>query len=159
MQARDSDGGELPGSASGSCHAGLISPVTRHEAQPLTRRSFQQVMKTGRLASGWQEPGAVRRGKEREDKISCGATILDFARLRQLWIRSVRGADGRVCISYVEDVGKVCVCTVLCVPRAAPPNIVTYINLRVLHLMSCPTQTVKPHISVSKLRLFNTYAS
>lgn len=32
MQARDSDGGELPGRASGSCHAGLISPVTRHEA-------------------------------------------------------------------------------------------------------------------------------
>lgn len=52
MQVCDSDGGELPDRASGSCHTGLISPVTRHEARPVTRRSFQQVMKTGRLASG-----------------------------------------------------------------------------------------------------------
>lgn len=63
MQVCDSDGGELPDRASGSCHTGLISPVTRHEvrpvtrhearpvtrheAWPVTRRSSQQVMKTG----------------------------------------------------------------------------------------------------------------
>lgn len=34
MQVCDSDGGELPDGASGSCHTGLISPATRHEARP-----------------------------------------------------------------------------------------------------------------------------
>lgn len=43
--------------------------------------------------------------------MSCGATILDFARLRQLWTRS----DGRVCILHVVDVGKVCVSAWFCV--------------------------------------------
>lgn len=60
MWERDSDGGELPDRASGSCHTGLISPVTRQEAQPVTCSAVQQVMKAGRMALGWQEPGAVK---------------------------------------------------------------------------------------------------
>lgn len=52
MQVRDSDGGELPDRVSGSCHTGLISPVTRQKAQLVTRCAFQQVMKAGRVASG-----------------------------------------------------------------------------------------------------------
>lgn len=61
MWERDSDGGELPDRASGSCHTRLISPVTRREARPLTRCAVQQVMKAGRMALGWHEPGAVRK--------------------------------------------------------------------------------------------------
>lgn len=109
----DSDGGELPDRASGSCHTGLISPVTRQEARPVTCCAFQQVMKAGRTALGWQEPGAVRR-KKRKDKMSCspcrpGGTIFDFAAPRQLWIRSLHGADGWVCILHLEDEEPVCV--------------------------------------------------
>lgn len=47
--------------------------------------------------------------------MSCGATILDFARLRQLWTRS----DGRVCILHVVDVGKVCACVCVCLHGSA----------------------------------------
>lgn len=65
MWERDSDGGELPDRASGSCHTGLISPVTRQEARPVTCCAFQQVMKAGRMALGWQEPAAVRRKNAR----------------------------------------------------------------------------------------------
>lgn len=88
-----------------SCQTGRQVAATQAWSAPRhatrARRSFQQVMKTGRLASGWQEPGAIRRGKKHKDKMSSGATILDFAGLRQLWTRSVRGADGRLCILHV----------------------------------------------------------
>lgn len=119
MWEPDSDGSELSDRASGSCHTGLISPMTHREAQPVTCRVVQQVMKAGRMALGRQEPGAV--GKKSKDKMSCspcrrGATIFDFAAERQLWTRSLCGS-GRCVSNAFQKLRSLCMrlyTTVLC---------------------------------------------
>lgn len=116
MWEPDSDGSELSDRASGSCHTGLISPMTHWEAQPVTCRVVQQVMKAGRMVLGRQEPGAV--GKRSKDKMSCspcrrGTTIFDFAAVRQLWTGSLC-SSGRCVSNAFQKLGSLYACLYNC---------------------------------------------
>lgn len=166
MWKRDSDGGELPEGASGSCHIGLINAVTRQEARPVTSRAFQQVMKAGRMASGWQEPGAVRRANART---RCHVHHVDQAPPSLIFLDwdsceygLCNGADGWVCILHLEDEESACACKCVCVSGKIEEMLAKsswsktfshikihfmspeFSNLSARQLHGCSTKTVKP---------------
>lgn len=112
MWKRDSDGGELPDRASGSCHTELINPMTHQEDQPVTCHVVQQVMKAGRMALGWQEPGAVGRKTQEQDVM-----FTMSPRRHHLWFCSTETAVNTVsawrwwmCVYCISRIRSVCVC-------------------------------------------------
>lgn len=64
MQVCDSDGGELPDRASGSCHTGLISPATHHEGRPVTRPLFPTGYEDRQVGVGVTRTRGCQEGKK-----------------------------------------------------------------------------------------------
>lgn len=119
MQVCDSDGGELPDRASGSCHTGLISPATHHEGRPVTRPLFPTGYEDRQVGVGVTRTRGCQEGKKTQGQ--------DVMWRHHPWFCTAQTAVDAVWWTGVHIACRrcresVCVCMVLREPRAARPK-------------------------------------